>query len=71
MAPLMHPLVVDNASSDQTLELVRDWPGVTVLANRENRGFAAAANQGIRATDSELLLLLNPDVKILTPVDEL
>jgi GT2 family glycosyltransferase len=71
MAPSVHPFVVDNASSDQTLVCLQAQKVVTVLANRENRGFAAAANQGVEAAKSDLLLLLNPDVKLLTPVAEL
>jgi len=36
-----------------------------------NRGFAAAVNQGVQAAEAEFILLVNPDVKILTPVDKL
>ena len=63
--------MVDNGSSDDTLSVARQQTGWTVLANGENRGFATAANQGVRGTNAEFLLLLNPDVKLLTPVDEL
>lgn len=65
------PIVVDNASSDHTVELARSYPGVQVIANPYNRGFAAAANQGIAATSAEFILLLNPDVHLLTSVDTL
>ncbi len=56
--------VIDNASSDDTLALVRGWPGraVRLIENDTNRGFAAAQNAGIDATDSAFVLLLNPDV---------
>jgi len=67
MAPQMNPIVVDNASSDDTCRRVRTH----LLANAENRGFAAAANQGVRATDADFILLVNPDVTLLTKVDEL
>jgi hypothetical protein len=66
----MTAVVVDNASSDGTLACTRR-AGAHVIANAENRGFAAAVNQGIRATESEFLLLLNPDAQILTSVDAL
>ncbi len=56
-------IVVDNASSDATCEAARAVPGTQVLANPDNRGFAAAANQGARAARGELLLFLNPDVQ--------
>lgn len=71
MAPGFTPILVDNASSDQTVDRARLQRGVRVIANRENRGFAAAANQGIRSTDARFLLLLNPDVVLLSPLDDL
>ncbi len=52
-------VVVDNASADETLALLP--PDVSVLANPENRGFAAAVNQGVRALSTPFLLILNPD----------
>jgi len=71
MAPNVKPIVVDNASSDQTLQHVRKQAHVHLIANRENRGFAAAVNQGIGACDADFLLLLNPDANLLTAVDAL
>jgi N-acetylglucosaminyl-diphospho-decaprenol L-rhamnosyltransferase len=71
MAPQLTPVVVDNASTDDTLQRVRAHAGVRVIANRENRGFAAAVNQGVEVTDADLILLLNPDVNLLTAVDTL
>jgi GT2 family glycosyltransferase len=55
-------IVVDNASRDDTVARARAVAGASVIANSENRGFAAAANQGVRAARGELVLLLNPDV---------
>jgi GT2 family glycosyltransferase len=60
--------VVDNASSDDTVAIVRTRPEVQLIANLENRGFAAAANQGFAAASSEAVLLLNPDAQ---PIDGL
>jgi len=55
-------VVVDNASSDGSPEMVRrDFPEVRLLVNTENVGFARANNRAIRETDSRYLLLLNPD----------
>lgn len=65
------PIVVDNGSSDRTLKRVRARPGVQLITNEENRGFAAAVNQGIRSSNAEFILLLNPDVSLLTSVDAL
>jgi GT2 family glycosyltransferase len=71
MAPAIATVVVDNASRDRTLPLLRSMSGVKVIANVQNAGFAAAANQGVRESGAELLLLLNPDVRLLTGVDSL
>ena len=70
MAPDVSPVVVDNASADGTLERAVA-PGPKVIANRDNRGFAAAVNQGVMATDADFILLMNPDVTLLTGVDAL
>ncbi|MEO7142356.1 MAG: glycosyltransferase [Bryobacteraceae bacterium] len=62
MAPNFTPIVVDNASTDGTRG---------TISNDTNRGFAAAVNQGVMATDAKFVLLLNPDVELLTSVDAL
>ncbi len=56
-------LVVDNASSDGTPERVaaREGQWLRLRRNEHNVGFATAANIGIRETDGEFVLLLNPD----------
>jgi GT2 family glycosyltransferase len=55
-------IVVDNASPDGSVAMVRErWPQVRMIAQSTNTGFAAANNAGIRASASELLLLLNND----------
>ncbi|MGQ9926363.1 MAG: glycosyltransferase family 2 protein [Chloroflexaceae bacterium] len=54
--------VVDNGSSDGSVAAVQaHYPEVRIIANRENRGFATANNQAIRASDSRHVLLLNSD----------
>ena len=43
-------IMVDNASTDGSLELVKEkFPQVQIIENQENTGFAAAVNQGILA----------------------
>jgi GT2 family glycosyltransferase len=64
-------VVVDNASRDNSADLARKHPGAQLIANSSNRGFAGAANQGIRALDRDFVLLLNPDAIIETPLDPL
>ena len=59
-------IVVDNASTDGTPELVRDsYPGVTLIRNEENLGFAKANNIGIRISTGEYICLINSDVHVL------
>jgi len=58
-------LVVDNASSDDTLSVVRSqFPGVRTMTSGGNGGFARGNNIGIRNTAGELILLLNPDTVV-------
>lgn len=58
-------VVVDNASTDGTPDLIQArHPGVRVIETGENLGFARANNVGIRATTSDLVLLLNPDTVV-------
>ena len=58
-------VVVDNASSDGTLDVVRSsFPSAHVIVNETNRGFAAAANQAVRAATSDVVFLVNPDATV-------
>jgi GT2 family glycosyltransferase len=54
-------IVVDNASSDGSGDAARGFPSVRTIVLDRNVGFAAANNTGIRASDGELVLLLNSD----------
>jgi GT2 family glycosyltransferase len=57
-------VVVDNGSSDDSLELLaRDFPWVRVIARQDNGGFSTAVNEGIRQTRSPLVVLLNNDTR--------
>ena len=63
----LETIVVDNASSDGSAEMVRRlFPRVKVLENKTNRGFSGAFNRGVTNSSGNLLLALNPDV-ILAP----
>ena len=63
--PPREVVVVDNASSDGALELVRElFPHVRRVSSATNLGFCAANNLGIRATRSPFVLVLNPDTRL-------
>ena len=58
-------LVVDNNSSDNSAEMIStEFPQVKLIANSDNLGFAKANNQGIKIAQSNLVLLLNPDMQV-------
>jgi FkbM family methyltransferase len=59
-------IVVDNASTDGTPEYLRALGGVTLIRNETNRGFPAAANQGLQAARGRQVLLLNNDTVVTT-----
>ncbi|MDR9857982.1 glycosyltransferase family 2 protein [Paenibacillus sp. VCA1] len=67
--PVQQIVVVDNHSSDRTLEKVFSMgedlqDKLLVIPNEENTGFAPGHNQAIAATNSEYVLVLNPDVTL-------
>ena len=57
--------VVDNASSDNSVEMLKDkFPWVILIANKENTGFSYANNQAVKLAKGEFVLLLNPDTLV-------
>jgi GT2 family glycosyltransferase len=56
-------IVVDNASSDETPEMLREFPWLRVMTNERNLGFAAANNQAAREARGKFLVLLNNDTQ--------
>lgn len=58
--------VVDNASRDESAEMVRrEFAQARVIANAHNEGFTRGNNQGITASDGRHILLLNPDTEVV------
>ncbi len=58
--------VVDNASLDNTIEVVKtQFSDVNLIANEDNRGFPAANNQAIAVSSGRYIMLLNPDTILL------
>ena len=59
-------ILVDNASTDDSSDMAaREFPAVRLIRNAENRGFAAANNQGVREARGRHILLLNPDTRTI------
>ena len=55
-------IVVDNDSQDGTVAALKDaYPGMRIVANSENRGFAKAVNQALGVSRGRHVLLLNSD----------
>lgn len=57
-------VLVDNASTDGSQGIARDYPRVRTVQRKTNGGFAVAVNDGIRATDAEFVLLVNNDAVV-------
>jgi GT2 family glycosyltransferase len=57
-------IVVDNASTDGSVDAARRWPDIQVVESGGNLGFARANNFGIRRSQGSTLLLLNSDTVV-------
>ncbi|MFI5268580.1 MAG: glycosyltransferase family 2 protein [Chloroflexota bacterium] len=58
-------VVVDNASGDGSVEMVRaEFPEVRLIANASNAGFGAANNQALTDSEGRYVLFLNPDAEV-------
>ena len=58
-------IVVDNASTDKTVEIVeKEFINVKLIKSDKNLGFAGANNLGAKLAQGEFLLFLNPDMRV-------
>lgn len=58
----LQTIVVDNASTDKSVEVVKkDYPGIRLIQSSKNRGFAAGNNLAKGKTSGRYILFLNPD----------
>lgn len=64
-SPDFEVLVVDNASGDGSIELIREhFPRTRLICLEENTGFCHAVNVGIRESTAPYVLLLNNDTRV-------
>lgn len=57
-------IVADDASSDESLTLLKDkFPAIRVVANKKRQGFAGNVNTGVAVAKGEIVVLLNSDVE--------
>ncbi len=62
---LSNVVIVDNASKDDSVNLIKEkYPDVVLIENKTNMGFAFAVNQGIKLVKTEYVFLLNNDTVI-------
>jgi GT2 family glycosyltransferase len=60
-----HIVLVDNGSTDDSLELVQEhFPSVEILRNEINLGYAGGNNKALRRLESEIGILVNPDIVV-------
>lgn len=57
----IHPIFVDNASTDNSLQLIRQVPGATIVKHKKNEGYGASLRDGILASTAEKILIIDAD----------
>lgn len=63
-APNAEIIVADDASIDNSVSVIREkFPGVIVIENKKQRGFAGNVNSGVAAAHGDIVVLLNTDVR--------
>lgn len=58
--------VVDIASTPETRNIVKEFPGVNMLPFKDNIGYTKGVNEGIKASSGNYVLILNPDIVPMT-----
>jgi len=61
--PIYEVIVVDNASNEDNVSMTREnFPGIQLIENNSNHGFASACNTGAKAARGKFLLFINSDI---------
>jgi GT2 family glycosyltransferase len=62
--PNFEVIVVDNASTDRSKEIIKRYPQVKLIENKKNLGFCEGNNIGIRCAIGDIIILLNNDTTV-------
>ncbi len=65
--PHLEIIVVDNGSTDGSLDWLRNQSAIQLIENQSNRGAAAARNQGTRIAQGEYVLYMDSDAELRSP----
>lgn len=57
-------IVVDNSSKDRSTEIVKEFPEVKLIENKENIGYGRGNNLGVKHSKGKYVVILNPDTKV-------
>src|SRR4030043_2476573 len=55
-------IVVDDASTDNSIVIIKKFPQIKLYINQKNLGFSSNVNKGVEKSSGDLILLLNTDV---------
>lgn len=62
-------IVIDNQSKDKTTEILNDYSEQIIFKiARENKGFGAGNNEGVKLSSGNILFFLNPDTELVEPI---
>ncbi len=57
-------IVVDNASTDESINELAGWPQADVIEAGRNLGYAGGANLGVGSSEAQIVVVMNPDVEL-------
>lgn len=64
-------IVVDNNSTDNSRDIIEKYRKVKLIKLKNNIGYGAGCNAGARIAKGDILLCMNPDVQLLTPLNSI